>query len=277
MLSGSVRSPLRSSFVPAELRCSPTYTAQSRLFHLSSRLHQEKPQTEQKPSTAAPTDAKEKKPAEADAESEAKPEEEQSKKTEDGESAGKEGKEEGEGEGEGKDKEKKKEDAPPPPPHGDKTPWQVFMETMNTEFQKSQEWNESTKQIAASANQFAESEGVRRAREAYEKSTGAVSSTLGKGAKVTAGAIGKGASWTWDTSVVKGVRKAANVTGDAVDKATQPIRNTEAYKNVKNVIDDGSSSRYGGWVEKEERRKRREALDKQRGYKAAAPMEEDIK
>ncbi|KAK2934150.1 Tim44-like domain [Fusarium oxysporum f. sp. vasinfectum] len=238
MLSGSVRSPLRSSFVPAELRCSPTYTAQSRLFHLSSRLHQEKPQTEQKPSTAAPTDAKEKKPAEADAESEAKPEEEQSKKTEDGES--------------------------------------VFMETMNTEFQKSQEWNESTKQIAASANQFAESEGVRRAREAYEKSTGAVSSTLGKGAKVTAGAIGKGASWTWDTSVVKGVRKAANVTGDAVDKATQPIRNTEAYKNVKNVIDDGSSSRYGGWVEKEERRKRREALDKQRGYKAAAPMEEDI-
>ncbi|KAF5592747.1 mitochondrial import MPI1 precursor [Fusarium subglutinans] len=278
VLSGSVRSPLRSSFVPAELRYSPTYTAQSRLFHLSSRLHQEKPQTEQKPSTAAPTDAKEKKPTEAGAESEAKPEEEQSKKTEDGENAGKEGKEEaeGEGEGEGKDKEKKKEDAPPPPPHGDKTPWQVFMETMNTEFQKSQEWNESTKQIAASANQFAESEGVRRAREAYEKSTGAVSSTLGKGAKVTAGAIGKGASWTWDTSVVKGVRKAANVTGDAVDKATQPIRNTEAYKNVKNVIDDGSSSRYGGWVEKEERRKRREALDKQRGYKAAAPMEEDI-
>ncbi|KAF4344137.1 mitochondrial import inner membrane translocase subunit tim44 [Fusarium beomiforme] len=272
MLSGSVRSPLRSSFVPAELRCSPIYTAQSRLFHHSSRLHQEKPQAEQKPSTAAPADSKEKKPA--DAESEAKPEDEQAKKSEEGENAEKEGKEEGEGEG--KDKDKKKEDIPPPPPHGDKTPWQVFMETMNTEFQKSQEWNESTKQIAASANQFAESEGVRRAREAYEKSTGAVSSTLGKGAKVTAGAIGKGASWTWDTSVVKGVRKAANVTGDVVDKATQPIRNTEAYKNVKNVIDDGSSSRYGGWVEKEERRKRREALDRQRGYKAAAPMEEDI-
>ncbi|KAJ4257412.1 protein translocase subunit [Fusarium torreyae] len=275
MLSGSVQSPLRSPFVPAELRFSPTYTAQSRLFHLSSRLHQEKPQTEQKPSATAPTEAKEKKPA--DAESEAKPEEEQSKKTEEGEkgeNGDKEGKEEAEGEGEGKDK--KKEDATPPPPHGDKTPWQVFMETMNTEFQKSSEWNESTKQIAASANQFAESEGVRRAREAYEKSTGAVSSTLGKGAKATAGAIGKGASWTWDTQVVKGVRKAANVTGDAVDKATQPIRNTEAYKNVKDVIDDGSSSRYGGWVEKEERRKRREALDKQRGYKAPEAMEEDI-
>ncbi|WZH43415.1 mitochondrial inner membrane translocase subunit TIM44 [Fusarium acuminatum] len=273
MLSGSVRSPLSSSFVPAELRRSTIYTTQSRLFHLSGRLHQEKPQSEQKPSATAPADAKEKKPT--DTESETKPEEEQSKKTEDGEKSEdgeKAGKEEGEGEG----KDKKKEDAPPPPPHGDKTPWQVFMETMNTEFQKSQEWNESTKQIAQSANQFAESEGVRRAREAYEKSTGAVSSTLGKGAKATAGAIGKGASWTWDTSVVKGVRKAANVTGDAMDKATQPIRNTEAYKNVKDVIDDGSSMRYGGWVEKEERRKRREALDKQRGYKAPQAMEEDI-
>ncbi|KAM0343135.1 hypothetical protein ACHAPU_008884 [Fusarium lateritium] len=275
MLSGSVRSPLRSSFVPAELRHSTIYTTQSRLFHLSGRLYQEKPQSEQKPSTSAPADAQEKKPT--DTESETKPEEEQSKKSEEGEKGEdgeKAGKEEGEGEGEGKDK--KKEDAPPPPPHGDKTPWQVFMETMNTEFQKSQEWNESTKQIAHSANQFAESEGVRRAREAYEKSTGAVSSTLGKGAKATAGAIGKGASWTWDTSVVKGVRKAANVTGDAMDKATQPIRNTEAYKNVKDVIDDGSSMRYGGWVEKEERRKRREALDKQRGYKAPEAMEEDI-
>ncbi|RGP61738.1 hypothetical protein FSPOR_9735 [Fusarium sporotrichioides] len=277
MLSGSIRSPLRSSFVPAELRCTPTYTAQSRFFHLSSRLHQEKPQSEQKASPTPPADAKEQKPA--DPKSEAKseePEEDQTKKTDEGENGEKEGKEKEDGEGEGEGKDKKKEDAPPPPPHGDKTPWQVFMETMNTEFQKSQEWNESTKQIAASANQFAESEGVRRAREAYEKSTGAVSSTLGKGAKATAGAIGKGASWTWDTSVVKGVRKAANVTGDAVDKATQPIRNTEAYKNVKDVIDDGSSSRYGGWVEKEERRKRREALDKQRGYKAPEAMEEDI-
>merc|ERR1719262_1624684 len=64
---------------------------------------------------------------------------------------------------------------------------------------------------------------------------------------------------------MKWVRKGATATGGALDKATKPIRDTEAYKNVKNVIDDGSSSRYGGWVEKEERRKRREALQKQRG------------
>lgn len=269
ILSGAIRSPLRSSFLPSELHFTPG--VQSRLFHVSSQLAQdEKPKTEQTPPGTKDKTA-------AESESEAKPQETESKKTEEGENGDKEGKEQKDGkdgEDEGK-QEKKKEDLPPPPPHGDKTPWQVFMETMNTEFQKSQEWNESTKQIGAAAHQFSESESVRRAREAYEKSTGAITDTVGGAVKTTAGAIGKGAAWTWDTSVVKGVRKAANVTGDAVDKATQPIRQTEAYKNVKDVIDDGSSSRYGGWVEKEERRKRREALNKQRGAEGGEVMQED--
>ncbi|RCI14332.1 hypothetical protein L249_5942 [Ophiocordyceps polyrhachis-furcata BCC 54312] len=169
-----------------------------------------------------------------------------------------------------------KEDLPPPPPHGDKTPWQVFMETMNSEFQKSKEWNESTKQIGAAAHQFTESESVRRAREAYERSTGAVSSTASRAVKSTAGAIGKGAAWTWETPVMKGVRRAANVTGEAVDKATKPIRDTEAYKNVKEVIDDGSSSRYGGWVEKEERRKKRAQKQAERAEGAPPVPEENV-
>ncbi|KKA26296.1 hypothetical protein TD95_001763 [Thielaviopsis punctulata] len=156
-------------------------------------------------------------------------------------------------------KEEKKEEMPPPPPHGDKTPWEVFRETMQAEFQKSQEWNESTKALASSAHEFSESESVRKAREAYEKSTGAVSQAASTVVKTTATAVGKGAQWTWETPVVRGVRVAANATGDVLDKATKPLRETEAYKDVKNVIDDGSSARYGGWVEKEERRKRRAA------------------
>ncbi|KAK4129349.1 TIM44 subunit of mitochondria import inner membrane translocase [Parathielavia appendiculata] len=161
------------------------------------------------------------------------------------------------------DKEKeKKEDLPPPPPHGDKTPWQVFLDTMQTEFKQSKEWNESTKALASSANEFVESESVRKARQAYEATTGAVSSTAAKAVKTTASAIAKGAVYTWETPVVKGVRKGANITGEVLDKATKPIRETEAYKNVKEVIDDGSSSRYGGWVDKEERRRRRELREK---------------
>lgn len=136
------------------------------------------------------------------------------------------------------------------------------METMQSEFKASKEWNESTKQLSDSAHQFTESESVRRARQAYESTTGVVSSTAGKVLKNSADAVGKGAAWTWDTNVMKGVRKGANFTGEALDKATKPLRDTEAYKSVKDVIDDGSSSRYGGWVEKEERRKARELRQK---------------
>ena len=57
---------------------------------------------------------------------------------------------------------------------------------------------------------------------------------------------------------MKGVRAGVSATGKGLDKVTKPVRETAAFKSVKEVIDDGSSSRYGGWVEKEERRKKRE-------------------
>ncbi|KHN98625.1 mitochondrial inner membrane translocase subunit TIM44 [Metarhizium album ARSEF 1941] len=251
-------SPLRSQFLPSNIRITPITISRFRRFHVSRRTSQdEKPKKD--PAQPASNDADVNK-----SQTKNKPDGEQSEKAEAGD-------EKSESKEDGKEK---KEDLPPPPPHGDKTPWQVFMETMNTEFQASKEWNESTKQIGAAAHQFTESESVRRAREAYEKSTGAISSTTAKAVKSTAGAIGKGAAWTWDTSVMKGVRKAANVTGDAMDKATKPIRDTEAYRNVKNVIDDGSSSRYGGWVEKEERRKKR-AMMEQQSSTSSQVMEED--
>ncbi|RKF56421.1 Mitochondrial import inner membrane translocase subunit tim44 [Erysiphe neolycopersici] len=161
----------------------------------------------------------------------------------------------------GNKKEQQKEDLPPPPPHGEKSPWQVFTETLQSEFNASKEWKESTKALAAGAQQFTENESVRKAREAYEATTGAVGSTTAKVLKTTVGAVEKGASWTWETPVVKGVRTTVNATANVIEKGTRPIRETEAYKNVKEAIDDGSSSRYGGWVEKEERRKRRFARE----------------
>ncbi|KAL0936228.1 Mitochondrial import inner membrane translocase subunit tim44 [Colletotrichum truncatum] len=239
---------LRSQFLPEDVRFI-TGSMQSRSFHMTARQLQQQQTEKAKPAEEGAKAAEDSKPK--DAESEAK-EESSEKKQEEGEKT--EGKEEEEG-----GKKEKKEGAPPPPPHGDKTPWQVFTETMQAEFSKSKEWNESTKALSGEIQDFTESERVRKAREAYEKSTGALTSAASSAVKTTAGAIGKGAAWTWDTSAMKGVRKVANVTGDALDKATKPIRETEAYKNVKDVIDDGSSSRYGGWVEKEERRKKREA------------------
>jgi import inner membrane translocase subunit TIM44 len=175
---------------------------------------------------------------------------------------------------EGKKEEKKKEAAPPPPPHGDKTPWQVFRETLSSEFKASKEWNESTKQLGSSVNQFTESEGVRRAREAQQAAT----STAAKALKGTAKAVGSGAAWTWETSAVQGVRKGVNAAGRGVEKATRPVRESEAFKTIKEAVDDGSSSRYGGWIEKEERRRKRELRDmKEGGRRPIEKIEEDPK
>ncbi|KAF3932317.1 hypothetical protein ABW19_dt0207911 [Dactylella cylindrospora] len=197
---------------------------------------------------------------------------------------GKEGTEEDGASKEGEEGgEKKKEDPPPPPPHGDKSPFQVFMDTLRDEFKKSKEWEESTKAIADQAQQFTESDAVRKAREAYEKSSkvaGAATSATGETLKKAAGAIGKGAAWTWETPVVKAGREAVKMTGQGVEKMTRPLRETEAYKtvkgNVQEVIDDGSSSRYGGYVEREERKRQRELREAKKGpNRQSEPMVED--
>ncbi|KAF3385327.1 Mitochondrial import inner membrane translocase subunit tim44 [Penicillium rolfsii] len=174
-------------------------------------------------------------------------------------------------------KEKKEEDVPPPP-HGDKSPWQVFRETLNSEFKASKEWNESTKALASSAQEFSENENIKRARAAYQAASGAASTRTSEALKTTGQVIGKGAAWTWNTPVVKGVRKGVNATGAGLEKATRPVRETEAFKSVKEAIDDGSSSRYGGWIEKEERRKQRqlrEQMELKSGKRPLQPMEED--
>jgi import inner membrane translocase subunit TIM44 len=60
------------------------------------------------------------------------------------------------------------------------------------------------------------------------------------------------------------------------------VRETEVYKTavggVKDAIDDGSSSRYGGWIEKEERRRQRQLREQNSGRKGKIEkMEEDPK
>ena len=186
---------------------------------------------------------------------------------------------------EGKSEGKQSEDPVPPPPHGNKSPISVFFDTLKSEFKSSKEWNESTKALTSSAHQFTENESVKKARAAYSVATGTAGSATSSALKHTGKALGQGAAWTWDTGLVKGVRSGVNATGRGIEKATRPVRENKVYKTavggVKDVIDDGSSSRYGGWVEKEERRKQRELRElNEVGGRPGAPtekMEEDPK
>lgn len=228
------------------------------------------PEPEPEPAKEEPSaaDAAEEAFAKARAESEAqfKKAEEQARKEEEA-NEGKEGEEGAEG--------KKKKEEAAPPPHGDKTPWQVFTETLNAEFKNSKEWNQGTKELSGSIHDFTQNPNVQRARSAYSKAAEAASTNTGKVLLGTAGAIGKGAAWTWDTSIMKGLRATGNAIGSGVEKVTRPVRETEAYKSVKDTIDDGSSQRYGGWTEREERRKKREAEEARRAPKKQEVFEED--
>nr|POE74840.1 mitochondrial import inner membrane translocase subunit tim44 [Quercus suber] len=236
-----------------------------------------KPKPEPEPETAEPetstSDEAEQAFAKARAESErywAKQKAQEDKAQADAEANGEAG-----GEGEASKEQKKKTDEAAPPPHGNKTPWQVFTETLNAEFKANKEWEENTKQLGGAIHDFTQNPNVQRARSAYAKAAEAASTTTGKVFLGTAGAIGKGAAWTWQTPVVKGLRHGAAAVGSGVEKATRPVRETEAYRNVKDVIDDGSSQRYGGWTEREERKRRREERDAKMGFKAQEALEED--
>jgi import inner membrane translocase subunit TIM44 len=254
---------LRSNFLPQDVLFRAA-AANARQFSSQSALQQQAQKPKDVKEEAAEAQADPKKAAdEQTSEGEAK------EKKQGDEEAG----EQKEGE-EGKKKGEKK-DAPPPPPHGDKTPWQVFTETLQQEFQASKEWNESTKQLSGGIHDFTQDPRVQKARELSEAGKTKTAQAL----KATASAVGQGAAWTWDTMPVKGVRAAARVTGTGLDYATRPVRQTKAFQAVKETIDDGSSSRYGGWVEKEERRKRRELRElnelQRTGGRPTGPMEED--
>ncbi|KAF2182169.1 Tim44-domain-containing protein [Zopfia rhizophila CBS 207.26] len=272
---------LRSDFLPQDVlfRTSSTY---ARHFHSRSTLFQQaqkraegsvrdkepEPEWSTKESTSSDGAEAGEKPGE-----QAKEGEEQDKKAGEEESGEqKQGDEEGE--------KGKKKDAPPPPPHGDKTPWQVFTETLKSEFKASKEWNESTKQLSAGVNDFTQNPHLQKARSTYNQVTDAATSKTAEALKTTGRAIGHSAAWTWETTPVKGVRKAASATGSGLEYVTRPVRKSKAFQAVKETVDDGSSSRYGGWVEKEERKRRRELrelneLQKSGGKNPAAPLEED--
>ena len=266
---------LRSAFLPQDVLFR-TSSAYARHFSSHPALQKQAkkqagvkdeepaPQPEAKKSTTSEGST-----AEEAAGDQAKKEGEEAKEKKEGEE---ESGEQKEGE-EGQKKEKK--DAPPPPPHGDKTPWQVFTETLKQEFQASKDWNEGTKQLGGALHDFQQNPNVQKAGQISEAAKTRTTEAL----KATASAVGHGAAWTWDTMPVKGVRAAARVTGSGLEYATRPVRQTKAFQAVKETIDDGSSSRYGGWVEKEERRKRRELRElnelKRTGGRSLGPMEED--
>ena len=258
---------LSSSFLPPSIHSQWTGLTPRRSLHTSFRYLQQQQKAEDVKDT--PRSSETGAHATGEADPKASSEEQQSSKSSEESESGK------------KEEKKEKKEQAPPPPHGDKSPWQVFADTLKTEFKASKEWNESTKALTSSAHQFTQNENVKKAKSAYEAASGAAATKTTQALLGTGKVIGKTAAWTWDTTLVKGVRASVNATGRGIDKATRPVRETKVYKSavggVKDAIDDGSSSRYGGWVEKEERRKQRQLREENKSRRPVEKMEEDPK
>lgn len=133
-----------------------------------------------------------------------------------------------------------------------KSPLEVFFQTFKEEVKKSNELKDNIKALQDETGRLGESDAFKRAKEAYDKAQKG-STAAGKLAKKTAEAVGDVAHKAWDSPVGKGVRTTVKTGADAADKAFEPVRKTQVYKDVSDMIDDGSSLNYGGYLNKEQR------------------------
>lgn len=157
------------------------------------------------------------------------------------------------------------------------SPMKVFFDTFRQEVKKSAELKENIKALQDESGRMAESEAFKRAKEAYAKAQKG-SSAAGVVVKKTAGAVGDVAQKAWESPVGKGVRTTVRVSAEAADKAFEPVRKTQIYKDVSEVIDDGSSTAYGGFLTKEQRQALRQKELERRlkeGYKGPVRENED--
>ncbi|CCE62604.1 hypothetical protein TPHA_0C04530 [Tetrapisispora phaffii CBS 4417] len=141
---------------------------------------------------------------------------------------------------------------------GGKTPIQIFRETFKKEWEKSQELQDNIKTLQDASGRLGQSEAYKKAKEAYVKAQQS-STIVSKTLKKTGETVEDLAKKTWDSEIGKSTRKVVSQGAKKIDESFEPVRQTQVYKEVSEVIDDGESSRYGGFISKEQRRKKREA------------------
>ncbi|WVR09247.1 hypothetical protein IAU60_006312 [Kwoniella sp. DSM 27419] len=172
-----------------------------------------------------------------------------------------------------KQKQKQKDSRPPPEDNAPaQSPWKVFTQVLKEEIEKNKGWQDNVKQLQGDVDKFADSAAMKKARDVYEKTRitnliknnpriqGAVSDLQKAGISVQ-DAVAHALA---DSEVLKAISAVTSRFVSAATSATQPIRDSKTYKIMAESIEEafedntGMSSRYGGYEDKEVRRKRRE-------------------
>ncbi|EJF64205.1 mitochondria import inner membrane translocase TIM44 subunit [Dichomitus squalens] len=154
-----------------------------------------------------------------------------------------------------------------------KSPFQTFVEVLKDELRKNRELQDNVKQLQGDVEKFQDSEAMKRAKEAYERARltssikenprlRAAAEELRKAGIKVGDAVGEALRTMEESELMRAISRASAAVSSTIEKTTEPIRNTAAYKSLSDTIadalDDSGSSKHGGFEEKEARRRRRQ-------------------
>ncbi|KGB76097.1 import inner membrane translocase subunit tim44 [Cryptococcus deuterogattii 99/473] len=170
-----------------------------------------------------------------------------------------------------------------------RSPWAVFTQVLKEEIEKNKGWQDNVKQLQGDVDKFADSAAMKKAKDVYEKTrltnliknNPRIQSAVGDLHKAGISVHDAVQHALADSEVLKAISAATNRFVSAASSATAPIRDTKAYKLMAESLEEafedesGVGSRYGGYEEKEARRKKREMRAKKAGRTAIKRVEEN--
>ncbi|BGP41550.1 protein translocase subunit [Rhodotorula kratochvilovae] len=173
-----------------------------------------------------------------------------------------------------KQKKKKADDEPDTTVEG-RSPFAAFVEVLRDEVRKNREWQDSVKQLGGEVSKVQDSEAMQRAKIMYERAR--LAASIKENPKLAAAAeelrkagiglndaVAHALKGMEETAFVRTLSKSARAVGDVALTASAPIRDTDAYKAVASEITEllenaAYDTHHGGYIDREARRRRREA------------------
>ncbi|KAG0145732.1 hypothetical protein CROQUDRAFT_671543 [Cronartium quercuum f. sp. fusiforme G11] len=147
------------------------------------------------------------------------------------------------------------------------SPWARFMDVLKSEYAKSQAMQENVRELTGTAQGLKDSEAAQKMREAYtamrlqtlikeNPRLAAMASSLSTTGRSVSDAVNRTAKEIEESRLVQAAKR---VTAELDKRIGEPIRQTEVYKVVEDTVDFSQGAlRYGGYVEKAERRRKRQ-------------------
>ncbi|THG94449.1 hypothetical protein EW026_g7024 [Hermanssonia centrifuga] len=153
------------------------------------------------------------------------------------------------------------------------SPRNTFVDVLKEELRKNRELQDNVKQLQGDVDKLQDSEAMRKARAAYERARltssikenprlRAAAEELHKAGVKVGDAVSEALRTMEESEVMRAISRASAAVSSTIEKTTEPIRNTQAYKTlaetVTDALDDSGSAKHAGFEEKEARRKRRQ-------------------